>query len=517
MQKWACTARMIVMMCFIVPSSAYAKAILNIVPSSTSDITVSATGNSSVAYTITNSASHTINGLAINPSYGIPSGLLSTSLQSDTCSRTNLAAGASCTFTLSLQGKGQAGSHVLSPSVCGFSGTVCSQPIASNRVLVIVNVATTLTAISPDNGPLAGGQSITLSGYNLIGTTSVTFGGVAATINSVSDTTVNITTPAHSRGAVNVVLTAQAGVSTLFNAYAYSTFFAYITNSGNSTVSICPVNSNGSLGTCTTSSGNGTFSFPEGMTINPARTFAYVVNNNTSTISICPINSDGSLGTCTTSTGNGTFSLPNGISLNSSGTIAYVANNTTNTISICPVNSNGSLGTCTTSSGNGTLNGPNAIIVNSTGTFIYVPNFNNNTVSICLVNSDGFLGTCTTSTGNGTFSAPDGISLNSSDTFAYITNSGNSTVSICPVNNNGSLGTCTVNADATFNFSNGFAACLFMSSPTNYGYIPNDGGSSNTVSICPINPANGTLSPCIASTGNGTFADATGVALALLN
>jgi hypothetical protein len=473
MQKWINTVLVTVVvlcflqsLCFGESSLPYDMAILNIVPSSTNAITVSATGSSSVTYTVTNSSSKTINGLTINPSYGIPSGL-NTSLLSDTCSGINLAAGASCTFNLFLQGEGKAASLVLSPSVCGFAGTVCSQPIASNRVSVTVSVATTLTAISPTNGPLAGGQTVTLSGYNLIGTTSVTFGGVAATINSVSDTTVSITTPTHSAGVINVVLTATAGTSTLFNAYTYSTLFAYVTNLANNTVSICPVNSDGSLGTCTTSTGNGTFSFPEGMSINPARTFAYVVNNNTSTVSICPVNSDGSLGTCTTSTGNGTF------------------------------------------------NGPNAVIVNPAGTFVYVPNFNDNTVSICPVNSDGSLGTCTISTGSGTFNSPDGISLNSAGTFAYVANSGNSTVSICPVNSDGSLGACTVNSDVTFDFSNGFMEGLFMSSTTNYGYIPND-GAHNTVSICPINPINGALSPCTASTGNGTFADATGVTLALI-
>ena len=266
--------------------------------------------------------------------------------------------------------------------------------------------------------------------------------------------------------------------------------------------------------TCTAGNGSGTHVMANvtNVSITCHAPTAYVTNLSDNTVSICPVNSDGSLGTCTTSTGNGTFSLPNGISLNSSGTFAYVGNASTSTISICPVNSDGSLGTCTTSSGNGTFNGPNAVVINPAGTFIYVPNFNVSTVSICSVNSDGSLSTCTPSSGNGTFNIPTGISLNSSGTFAYITNSGNNTVSICPVNNNGSLGACTVNADPTFNFSNGFAACLFMSSTTNYGYIPND-SPNNTISICPINPANGTLGSCTVSTGDGTFSDATGVAL----
>ncbi len=405
----------------------------------------------------------------------------------------------------------------------GFTPQGCT-PISNGYCLFSVSYATPARIfISKNSGYPIGG---TISGLTTNGLVLQNNGADNLTVASGA-TSFQFSTPVAFGGSYNVTVQQQptgltctvgngSGSYVMANVTNVSITChaptAYVTNLSDNTVSICPVNSDGSLGACTTSTGNGTFSYPEGMTINPARTFAYVVNNNTSTISICPVNSDGSLGTCTTSTGNGTFSLPNGISLNSSGTFAYVGNASTSTISICPVNSDGSLGTCTTSSGNGTFNGPNAVVINPAGTFIYVPNFNVSTVSICSVNSDGSLSTCTPSSGNGTFNIPTGISLNSSGTFAYITNSGNNTVSICPVNNNGSLGACTVNADPTFNFSNGFAACLFMSSTTNYGYIPND-SPNNTISICPINPANGTLGSCTVSTGDGTFSDATGVAL----
>jgi hypothetical protein len=54
-------------------------------------------------------------------------------------------------------------------------------------------------------------------------------------------------------------------------------------------------------------------------------------------------------------------------------------------------------------------------------------------------------------------------------------------------------------------------ACLFMSSPTNIGYIPNNG--NNTVSLCPINQSNGALGDCTVATGNGTFNQPSAVTL----
>ncbi len=82
--------------------------------------------------------------------------------------------------------------------------------------------APTLTAVSPDRGPLAGGQSITLTGTNLTGATAVTIGGVAATsVTVVNATTISATTPAGTAGAKDVVVTTPGGSASLTNAYTY--------------------------------------------------------------------------------------------------------------------------------------------------------------------------------------------------------------------------------------------------------------------------------------------------------
>lgn len=108
--------------------------------------------------------------------------------------------------------------------------------------------------------------------------------------------------------------------------------FAYIGNVGNSGsldnfVSICPVHNDGTFGSCTITDGNdingdATFNFSADQEINlfmgSASHYGYIPNDGNNTVSICPINSDGSLGICTTSDGNQTFNQPAAIALTSS-------------------------------------------------------------------------------------------------------------------------------------------------------------------------------------------------------
>ncbi len=82
--------------------------------------------------------------------------------------------------------------------------------------------APTLTAVSPDAGPVTGGTSVTLTGTGLTGTTSVTFGGVAATDVVVVDaSTVTAVAPGHVAGLVDVALATVGGSATLADAFTY--------------------------------------------------------------------------------------------------------------------------------------------------------------------------------------------------------------------------------------------------------------------------------------------------------
>ena len=70
----------------------------------------------------------------------------------------------------------------------------------------------TVTTVSPDSGPSAGGTAVTLTGTDFTTGATVTFGGVAATnVIVVSATSITLTTPAHSAGAVTVVVTNPDG------------------------------------------------------------------------------------------------------------------------------------------------------------------------------------------------------------------------------------------------------------------------------------------------------------------
>jgi hypothetical protein len=67
--------------------------------------------------------------------------------------------------------------------------------------------APTITGVSPNTGPTAGGTAVTVTGTNFFAPMTVTFGGVAATnVVVVNGTTLTATTPAHAAGSVDVVV-----------------------------------------------------------------------------------------------------------------------------------------------------------------------------------------------------------------------------------------------------------------------------------------------------------------------
>jgi hypothetical protein len=106
------------------------------------------------------------------------------------------------------------------PSIC---------PSRSNFSLgVFINAPTTtlagptITSLSVITGPTTGGTSLTITGTNLTGTTGVTVGGAAATLGTVTSTTVVITTPVGTFGAKDVVLTTPSGSVTSSGAFTYA-------------------------------------------------------------------------------------------------------------------------------------------------------------------------------------------------------------------------------------------------------------------------------------------------------
>jgi hypothetical protein len=80
-----------------------------------------------------------------------------------------------------------------------------------------------ISSVSPSAGPLAGGTTVTIQGYNLKTLSQVTFGGSPAAILSTSASTVKVTTPAFPGGAnpVAIVATDATASTTLPGAYDY--------------------------------------------------------------------------------------------------------------------------------------------------------------------------------------------------------------------------------------------------------------------------------------------------------
>jgi DNA-binding beta-propeller fold protein YncE len=274
--------------------------------------------------------------------------------------------------------------------------------------------------------------------------------------------------------------------------------YAYVTNSGNHTVSWCSIESAGTLSGCTSLGG---FNSPSSIALNLRLAWAYITNFLGSSVFLCTIDrTTGALSTCI-STGSG-FSNPRAIALNPAKTFAYITQD--NMVQQCSINSaTGILSGCSDSGGTGFTNA-SGIAINPAGTFAYVTGAPD-LVSRCIVNStSGSLSGCV-STGTG-FSDPARITLNAEGTFAYVTNSGTSDITVCSVDNStGDLGNCTITAAGVFNIFGNMA----INESGSMAYVPNM--NSNFVSVCSVN-SDGTLTACIDSGGTG-FNSPQGLAL----
>ncbi|MGP4018422.1 IPT/TIG domain-containing protein [Saccharopolyspora sp. 5N708] len=92
---------------------------------------------------------------------------------------------------------------------------------SNNTVAFFYLNAPALVGLTPDMGPTAGGEVVTITGTDLSGATAVTFGGTPATTFTVnSSTQITATTPARPAGAVQVVVTTPGGTSNSLS-YAY--------------------------------------------------------------------------------------------------------------------------------------------------------------------------------------------------------------------------------------------------------------------------------------------------------
>lgn len=81
----------------------------------------------------------------------------------------------------------------------------------------------TIDTVTPATGLAAGGTVVSIKGTNLAGSEGVTFGGTAGTaFKVISNTEVQVTTPAKTAGAYNVVVKDDSADVTKTNGFTYS-------------------------------------------------------------------------------------------------------------------------------------------------------------------------------------------------------------------------------------------------------------------------------------------------------
>jgi Lactonase, 7-bladed beta-propeller len=276
--------------------------------------------------------------------------------------------------------------------------------------------------------------------------------------------------------------------------------FAYVTNLGGNSVTVCKVEtSTGRLTDCRDSGGNG-FRQPSAIAIN--NRLAYVTNTGGDAVTICTIDtSTGGLTRCQVSTAE--FTKPEGIAINNR--LAYVTNNTT--VRVCAIATNGEL-SCRDSGGKG-FSIPFGIAINNK--HAYVTNFHGGTVTVCTINATdttGGLTDCQDSGGEG-LSNLNGIAFYNGR--AYVINYLSGQVSVCTVvdASTGKLSCRLTDVNYDDNNDNdkrfrpfGIAINNGHAYVTNYDY--------NKVRVCAI-ATNGELS-CRDSGGGKGFSQPSGIA-----
>jgi PKD repeat protein len=113
---------------------------------------------------------------------------------------------------------------------------------------IVVEDKPTLTAITPDHGPTAGGTQVTVSGSNFKAGATVTFGGaVAGDVAVLSSNQITCTTPAHFPETVDVIVTNPDNQSgTLLRGFTYESDTAVVglpdVESGQNSIVQIPIN-----------------------------------------------------------------------------------------------------------------------------------------------------------------------------------------------------------------------------------------------------------------------------------
>jgi hypothetical protein len=98
------------------------------------------------------------------------------------------------------------------------TGTANGNLVTKTTTLTVGAAAPTISSVTPNHGPTAGGTAVVIGGTNLTGAT-VTFGGTAVAVGSSTASTVNVTAPPHAAGPVTVTVTTSGGTASALYTY----------------------------------------------------------------------------------------------------------------------------------------------------------------------------------------------------------------------------------------------------------------------------------------------------------
>jgi len=215
--------------------------------------------------------------------------------------------------------------------------------------------------------------------------------------------------------------------------------FLYVTNSGDNTVSMFSINSDGSLSV----TGSGVASTDTNPNeIVATSQYVYTVNAGSSDISMFQIDtSGGTTGYVGNLIPNGTVptgTSPYGLIATPNEQFLYVANQSDNTISMFAIQGDGTLqpiGLGTVATGKS----PYALVVDPTGSFLYASNMTDNTISMFSIDGTGNL----TPIQSGTIAAngvsPIALAIDPSGQYLYSSNSSDGSIGMFALQGDGSL------------------------------------------------------------------------------
>jgi formylglycine-generating enzyme required for sulfatase activity len=115
------------------------------------------------------------------------------------------------------------------PGDVNGNGVVNGEDLASVLVRWGGTCAPTVTGISPDAGHFSGGTTVTITGTRLRSPSSVTFGGVVATVVSSTASSITVVTPVGSQGPAPVVVATAGGAAPAPTSFVYGPWVASIT------------------------------------------------------------------------------------------------------------------------------------------------------------------------------------------------------------------------------------------------------------------------------------------------